>query len=321
MANDIIGITINGYQLLDRIGEGGMATVYRARDPKQERDVAVKFLPMHLADKETLRKRFMFEAKTMSKLSHPNILPVYDFGQYEGAFFIVLKLADSTLDKLIELGPMPLPAVVRVLHQISSALDYAHGQGLIHRDLKPENIFIDKAGSAYLGDFGIARLLHDDFHLTTTGAFTGTAAYASPEQCRSETLTPATDVYSLGVVAYEMFTGKRPFEGKAALALMHKHMTEPVPDPRLLRPDLPPEIVYAINRAMAKRADARYSTAGAFSAAVAESLRRTLGTKPLTAATQQPVQVFSKKDNYLWLYIGIVIVWALIMLVIALLLM
>jgi serine/threonine protein kinase len=277
------GTAVGRYTLIERLGAGGMSTVWRARETDGEHHaVAVKILPVHLAASDTLRQRFLGEAKMAARLRHPHILPVYDFGEDDGMPFIVMKLAEGgTLDDFIHEQFLPLPAVARVLAQVAAGLDHAHQQGVIHRDIKPENILFDSKGSAYLADFGIARLHESGEHITGTGGFIGTAAYASPEQCRGEEITPVSDIYSLGVVLYEMLTGVLPYQGPTPLAIMHQHISEPVPNPLKERSDLPLGIAEVMRKALAKLPQVRYQTAMAMSVALNEALRPVLGTKPL----------------------------------------
>ncbi len=264
------------------------------------RPAAIKILPFHLAANEGLRQRFEREARTASRLQHPNILPVYDFGEDNGAPYIVMQLVEGgTLDTYIKQAKLPEITIVRVIAQVAGALDYAHSQGVIHRDIKPDNILFDTKGRAYLSDFGVARLSEGTTNLTGTGSFIGTAAYASPEQCRGEPLSPASDIYSLGVVLYEMLTGVQPFQGATALAIMHQHISEPIPNPLKERPTLPIEINDVLRKAMAKLPAVRYQTATAMSEALTHALRHELGTKPLAdkAPPLGPDPVFSPSSR------------------------
>lgn len=292
-----LGTTIGRYTLIERLGAGGMATVWRARESDGEhRPVAVKVLPVHLAASDTLRQRFLGEAKMAARLRHAHILPVYDFGEDGGMPYIVMKLAEGgTLDDRIHDELLPLPTVARVLSQVAAGLDYAHSQGVIHRDIKPKNILFDSRGIAYLADFGIARLHEGSEHISGAGGFIGTAPYASPEQCRGEELTPASDIYSLGVVLYEMLTGVLPYQGPTPLAIMHKHISEPVPNPLKDRSDLPLGTTDVMRQALAKLPQVRYRTATAMSDALNEALRPVLGNRPLAekAPPLGPNPVFS----------------------------
>lgn len=300
MTDELIGKIISGrYELLEQLGAGGMATVYRAMDTVEEQEVALKVLPVHLAANDKLRRRFMREAQMVKRLQHPHILPVYDFGEDNNAPYMVMKLVEGgTLDQLIEREEsLPLLLIVRVVSRVADALDYAHSAGVIHRDLKPENILFDARGEAYLGDFGIARIAETTSgNLTGTGGFIGTVAYASPEQCRGEELTPASDLYSLGVVLFEMVTGHLPFTGPTPLAIMHKHISEPPPNPLRYRSDLPLEFENILRKALAKLPKVRYQSANAMSTALKQALRSQLGTKPLTdkAPPLGPNPVFNR---------------------------
>ena len=298
MNNDLIGRSVGHYTLLERMSAGAMSTVYRAREADgQHRPVAIKILPVHLAANDTLHERFLREAHMASRLKHPHILPVYAFGEDHDVPYIAMKLVDGgTLADRIANGPLSLLVIVGILAQVADALDYAHTQGVIHRDIKPSNILFDTQGDAYLGDFGIARLGAGTETLTGTGTFIGTAAYASPEQCRGEEITPTSDIYSLGIVLYEMLTGVLPFTGTTPLALMHQHINEPVPNPLKQRPDLPIAITEVLRKALTKLPAVRYQTATAMSSAFNAVLRRTFGTGPLSEAVPPvgPNPVFTK---------------------------
>ena len=273
MATDLIGTKLDRYFLLSRIGSGGSAAVYRAHDAQGDRYVAVKILPLHLAANDDLYRRFMREAQMAARLDHPHILPVYDYGESAGMPYIVMKLVEGgTLDSFVREGALPLPFVSRVLAVIAGALDYAHSQGVIHRDLKPENILFDAEGTLYLGDFGVAHLNEGTDVVTGRGGFIGTVAYASPEQCRGEALTASSDIYSLGVMLFEMLTGRLPFTGPTPLAVMHQHLSEPAPSPLRYRPDLPLAVADVLRKALAKLPSVRFQSAGALSAAFDDAL-------------------------------------------------
>lgn len=278
MQTQLVGTHIASYHVQDRLGAGGMGSVFRAYDARADRFVALKILPVHLATNTTIRQRFFREAQMAAQLRHPHILPVYDFGEDNGTPYIAMKVVEGgTLEPYIKNGPLALVFIARVLNQIASALDHAHEQGVIHRDLKPDNILFDRDGHVYLADFGIAHLKQTADHLTGDGTFLGTAAYASPEQCRGEELTPVSDIYSLGVVLYEMLTGRLPYRGTTSLAIIHQHISEPVPNPLGLRSDLPLGMHEVMRKALAKLPGVRYQSARALSAAFNDVLRRELG--------------------------------------------
>lgn len=273
MNDDLIGGAVGPYELVDRLGTGGMAGVYRARLPGDgQAALAIKVLPLRPTDRAAQRQRFLREAQMTSRLRHPHILPVYDYGESSGKLYLVMKLVNGgTLAERIARGPLEPGEVAAILTQVAGALDYAHARGVIHRDIKPQNILFDAGGDAYLSDFGIAQ------PGTCAGAeeapgFTGTVAYASPEQCRGEELTPTSDLYALGVVVYEMLTGTLPFQGSTPLAVMRQHLTEPVPDPRAANPALPPGVTAVLDKALTKRPSARFRSAASFSGALNRAL-------------------------------------------------
>lgn len=289
MQTQLAGTIIGTYEIFEPLGAGGMGSVHRARDLEHDRMVALKVLPLHLAANPSVRRRFLREAQMATRLRHPHILPVYEFGEAKGTPYIAMKLMDGgTLAAHIKAGPLPLPLAARVLAEVASALDYAHSQGIIHRDLKPENILFDRDGRVYLADFGIAHIKQAVEPLTGEDGFLGTAAYASPEQCRGEPLTSASDIYSLGVVLYEMVTGVQPYRGASSLAVIHQHISEEAPNPLGHRTDLPLGLHEIVRKALAKLPTVRYPSATALSAAFNEVLRRELGAAIRTSADTPP---------------------------------
>jgi serine/threonine-protein kinase len=265
--------SIGPYKVLGKIGAGGMASIYRAVHPKDGREVALKVLAMHLASKSATRRRFQREADTLLRLQHPHILPVYDIGEADGTpYFAMRLLSGHTLENRMHDSLLTANDAAYILRQIAGALDFAHEQGVIHRDVKPGNILFDDDGEPYLADFGVARIMGADVRTSMTGDFIGTATYASPEQCRSEGITPASDIYSLGVVSYEMLTGTPPFSGANILALIKQHLDAPVPDPCDFDPTLPPDTAGVLAKALAKRPADRYSTATVLSQAIDRAL-------------------------------------------------
>ncbi|MBK9053833.1 MAG: extracellular solute-binding protein [Chloroflexi bacterium] len=253
------------YEILEAIGEGGMATVYRAYDPRFRREVALKILPANFLEDPAFRTRFEREAQAIASLEHLGIVPVYDFGEANNQPYLVMRLmTGGSLADRLEKGPLPLSEITRIYNRLASALDVAHRQGIIHRDLKPANILFDQYGEPYLADFGIAKwALEGDTSkaLTGTGATVGTPAYMSPEQVQGQVLDGRSDVYALGIILFEMLTGKRPYEATTPMALALKHVVEPIPT--LQSPHIPPVCQTVINRAMAKSPDQRYESAAA----------------------------------------------------------
>jgi WD40 repeat protein/tRNA A-37 threonylcarbamoyl transferase component Bud32 len=261
--NELIGQHLGPYRVLEQIGVGGMATVYKAYQPAMDRHVAVKVIAAHFAQEETFLRRFRREAKAVAKLEHAHILPVYDSGEAESRPYLVMRYleAGTLKDRMIR-GPLPLTEVNHIIGQVGSALDYAHRMGVVHRDVKPSNVLLDAEGNTFLTDFGLAKMMEASAQLTGTGVGVGTPAYMSPEQGKGAKVDSRTDVYSLGVMLYEMVTGRAPYEAETPLAVVLKHIQEPLPLPRSVRPDLPEEVEQVILRAMAKEPDDRFQTAG-----------------------------------------------------------
>jgi serine/threonine protein kinase/tetratricopeptide (TPR) repeat protein len=274
----MIGQELGGYRIVEQIGIGGMAVVYKAFDPRTERYVALKVLPQQYSKDPTFLTRFENEARAISKLEHLHILPIFAFGEQDGVSYMAMRYIDSgTLSDRIKQGPIPLADCARILRQLAEALDYAHSNGILHRDIKPSNALLDKSGNAYLTDFGIAKMVSGSSALDLTGSgLIGTPFYMSPEQCRGERdLTPASDLYSLGVVLYEMVTGLTPYRAETPLAVLQMHLSSPLPNARAVRPDLPEKAAEVIMKALAKEPHERYPTgralADAFERALASS--------------------------------------------------
>ena len=256
------------YLIEAEIGRGGMAAVYRALDLRLHRHVAIKALPPELAFNGDVRTRFLREAQTAAQLSHPNIVPIYTVDERGGVVYFVMALieGESLAARLARPPRLSIDAVRRVLSEVADALDYAHACGVVHRDIKPDNILIERAsGRAVVTDFGIARAAAGDARLTLTGVAVGTPAYMSPEQAMGEReLDGRSDQYSLGVVGYQMLVGRTPFAAANTPAMLVKHVSE-IPKPVLeVRPDVPAHLAAAIDRALAKRPEDRWESAGAF---------------------------------------------------------
>jgi serine/threonine-protein kinase len=244
--------TVGHYDVRGELGRGGMATVYLAHDLALDRKVAIKVMSPALAMGDGI-ERFKREARTAASLSHPNIIPVYGVHHTDQLLYFVMKYVEGRpLDGIIrELGALPIPMTQAVLGQIASAFGYAHRRGVIHRDIKPANILIDDEGWAVVTDFGIAKV-SDSKGLTVTGLSVGTATYKSPEQVAGDPVTPASDQYALGILAYEMLTGKPPFQGANAMAMMYAHVHHPPPPLESVRPDCPEPLRDAVMRMLAK---------------------------------------------------------------------
>ncbi len=279
----------SAYELDREIGRGGMGIVYRAKDRRLKRPVAIKLLPPELAYRSEIRTRFLREAETAAQLSHPHIVPIYAVDEAEGLVFFVMACVDGdNLGKrLHDRGPLPIEDVRRILAEVADALAYAHGRGVVHRDIKPDNILLDTdEDRALVTDFGIARAIIEgsDARLTATGMAIGTPAYMSPEQSAGDReIDGRSDLYSLGVVAYQMLAGELPFQATSTPAMLVKHLSErPVPiDQR--RPDCPPDLANIVMRLLEKEPAHRFS-----SAAELETMLR--GGAPVTPASYSTTQ-------------------------------
>lgn len=262
------------YAIEAEIGRGGMAVVYRALDTRLRRKVALKVLPPELAFRQEVRTRFLREAEMSARLSHPHIVPIYSVDEAEGIVYFAMGLVEGEpLAAQLAREPRPSLAVVRrVLREVADALQYAHQQGVVHRDIKPDNILIEQGtGRALVTDFGIARAAEGDQRLTVTGIAVGTPSYMSPEQAMGEReVDGRADIYALGVVGYQMLAGELPFQATNTPAMLMKHLSERPRPLAQLRDDLPPNLVHAIDRAMAKGRDERWTDADAFRVALAE---------------------------------------------------
>ncbi len=290
---DLTGQSLGRYHILEQLGEGGMATVYKAYDTRLERDVAVKvirrgaFPPDQL---ERILKRFEREAKALGRLTHPNIVPVIDYGEHEGSPYLVMPyLPGGTLKQ--RLGkPKPWKKAVKLLIPVAEALEYAHSQGIVHRDIKPANILLMEQEQPMLTDFGIAKLLEaeEGNTLTATGVGIGTPEYMSPEQWTGHA-TAQSDIYSLGVVLFEMLTGVKPYTADTPPAIMLKQATEPLPRPTRLITDLPEGVEKVLLKAMAKAPEDRYASMSAFTAALEGLLSDSPQVEGTGEAGEQPV--------------------------------
>jgi eukaryotic-like serine/threonine-protein kinase len=257
-AGDVIA---GRYELVELIGRGGMSTVWKADDRLLDRTVAIKVLHEQFTQDEEYVERFRREARSVAQLSHPNIVTVIDRGEDEGSQYIVFECVEGeNLKQLVERsGPLPVRDALLLALQMARALSFAHGRGLIHRDVKPQNVLLNEDGQAKMTDFGIARSV-DVEGVTITGTVLGTSEYIAPEQARGQRVDALTDVYSLGVVLYELLTGSVPFQGENFVAIALRHVNEPAPSVLERRPDCPPRVGMAVERAMSKRPEDRFAS-------------------------------------------------------------
>ncbi|MFQ3534830.1 MAG: serine/threonine protein kinase [Aggregatilineales bacterium] len=269
MSQDLIGRQFGQYEIIAQIGKGGMAAVYRARQHNIDREVAIKVIVPEVARQPEFAQRFVREAKTIAKLSHAHILKVFDYGQEGDLIYLVMELMlGGTLMDRIRQSVLPLRDTARILNQIASALDYAHKRSIIHRDMKPQNVLFDDSDNAFLTDFGIAKVLDEhisgekSLDLTRPGTSMGTPLYMSPEQWRGIPVDGRADVYGLGVMLFEMLSGRLPFASETPVGMMHAHVYEPPPPLRSLRPDLPESVERVVAKALAKDPNLRWQTAG-----------------------------------------------------------
>lgn len=260
------------YQLQNPIGRGGMATIYRGLDRRMDRTVAVKVLREAYSTDPKFVTRFQREARAASALQHPNIVQVYDYGQTDGNYFIVMELIEGTDLRryLRSRGVLDIDRAVIIAHDIALGLGAAHRRGIVHRDVKPQNVLVGRDGSIKLTDFGIASVYKDinAERLTTTGMTLGTVQYYAPEQAQGEIVTPAADVYALGIVMYEMLTGRPPFDGETPVAVAMQHIQDRPTPPRHLNPQIPPALEEIIMRCLEKAPDRRFSDGNALARAL-----------------------------------------------------
>ncbi|NIO70097.1 MAG: protein kinase, partial [Anaerolineae bacterium] len=258
----LTGQTLGQYRLLEQLGCGGMATVYKAYQPSLDRYVAVKVLPPYLAHTPNFAARFFREARAIARLNHPNILSVYDSCQEGELSYIVMRYVEGgTLQETLG-KPLPLDRVVQIITQVGGALDYAHQEGIIHRDVKPSNVLMDKGEWALLSDFGLAKIVGASGKLTETGVGLGTPAYMAPELGKGEPADERSDIYSLGIMLYEMLTGRVPFEAETPMAVVMEHISTPLPVPRSINPDIPEPVEQVVLKALAKNPADRFQRVG-----------------------------------------------------------
>ena len=318
MAN-LTGQSLGRYHILEQLGEGGMAIVYKAYDTRLESEVAVKVIRTERFSPEILQKalkRFEREAKSLAQLTHPNIVKVLDYGEFEGQPYLVMPyLPGGTLKQLLNGKPMLWQRAARLLIPILRSLDYAHKRGIVHRDIKPSNIMITESGEPMLTDFGVAKIIDEEatLDLTGTSAAVGTPEYMAPEQTTSKTTDHRVDIYALGIVFYEMVTGRKPFQADTPLAVLFKHASEPLPRPSQFVAGIPDSVEKILVKALAKKPIDRYQSMGevaeVLDALLSGNVRSPKISRPkkefTSSSTHEPVPA-SKRPIVLWVSLAVV---------------
>jgi predicted Ser/Thr protein kinase len=299
----LIGENVGAYRLVAQLGKGGMATVYKAYHAALDRFVAIKVLHMAFTQDPNFLARFQREARLVARLEHPSIVPIYDFAEHEGRPFLVMKFIEGeTLKARLERGRLAMPEVQRIVERIGAALAYAHTQGVLHRDIKPSNVLIAVDGALYLSDFGLARMAEAGESSLTADRMVGTPQYMSPEQALSRAdLDARTDIYSFGVMLYEMLTGRVPFNADTPFAIIHDHIYSPLPLPRQVSPDLPEAVESVVLKCLAKEPADRYPDAmalvNAFRAAAQTAVQPPAAPTMITPQPVETAQVENRPEG------------------------
>ena len=268
------GKSLGHYQIIEPIGSGGTAQIYRAYQPSVKRDVVIKVLSPSFQNDPDFVKQFAHEVDVIAHLQHPHIIPVYDFGEQDGDVYIVMAyIRGGTLADRIDQSPQGMPdeETLRIFNLVAKGLDYAHTKEIVHRDLKPNNILLDEHGNPYLADFGLAKFTEGKIELTNT-MMTGTAAYMAPEIAREGKSTKRADIYALGIILFEMLTGQLPYQGATPYKILAAHINQPIPKIHELRPDLPEAVQVVIDTALAKEPADRYSSAETMASALRSAM-------------------------------------------------
>lgn len=298
---DLVGRDLGKYHLVERLGQGGMADVYKAYQPGLARYVALKIIHSHLAEDEEFIERFESEAMAVASLHHPNIVQVFDFAREDDLYYMVMEFVDgSTLEAELKTykdrqALIPLAETATIFQALASAIDFAHEREVVHRDLKPGNIMFTPRRRVVLTDFGIARIMSMPSY-TSKNAVIGTPAYMSPEQAQGETVDKRSDIYSLGVILYELTTGQVPFEGDHPIAIVLKLVNESWPLPTSVNPSLPSTVEQVVLKAMSKNPGDRYQTAGEMAQALQQALTATESSDPVGPSPAQPQAVLKPGD-------------------------
>jgi len=314
------GENVGSYRIVEKLGQGGMATVFKAFHPALERDVAIKVLHPAFKEDPSFLARFQREARIVAKLEHPHIVPVYDFSEHNGMAYLVMRYVEGeTLKAHLKKGPLPPARISEILKPVAEALAYAHGQGVLHRDIKPSNIMLTPEGGIFLTDFGLARMAQSGESTLSQDMMIGTPQYMSPEQAKGDEVDERTDIYSLGVVLFEMLTGRVPFSADTPYAVVHDHIYTPLPLPTTIKPDVPPALERVVLKALAKEKGDRYQKvadlAMAFGDAVVEPTSGITpapeeekaaepAIAPSAAVEAEPAAPEAKPSRKRWLIIG-----------------
>ena len=295
--DELVGTQLGGCQILAILGQGGMARVYRGRQERLERDVAIKVLPPYYVTDATFIDRFRREARAMAQLQHPNIVVIYDTGQQTQWLYIVMELITGGNLRERMSRSMSMAEAAHIFHDVAEALEYAHERGIIHRDVKPVNVLLDSTRPqqfprAVLSDFGIAKVLQSSSQLTRTGAGVGTPEYMSPEQCKGASVDARTDIYALGIMLFEMLCGRPPFVAEEFTAIAHSHVYDPVPSPSRYNPRINNAVQAVIMKALQKRPDQRFQSAREMSLALDDavangSMKMPTPSRPVTITCTQ----------------------------------
>jgi tetratricopeptide (TPR) repeat protein/predicted Ser/Thr protein kinase len=315
------GENVGPYRIIEQLGQGGMATVFKAYHPALDRYVAIKVLHPAFKEAPNFLARFQREARIVAKLEHPHIVPVYDFSEHKGMAYLVMRYVEGeTLKAHLEGEPLSPERILEILKPVAEALDYAHEQGVLHRDIKPSNVMLTPEGGIFLTDFGLARMAESGESTLSQDMMIGTPQYMSPEQAKGEKVDERTDIYSLGVILYEMLTGRVPFSADTPYAVVHDHIYTPLPLPTTIKPDVFPALERVVLKALAKEKDDRYQKvtelAIAFEDAVVEAASGVAPAPepeekaveptivPPTIVEAQPAAPEAKPSRKRWLIIG-----------------
>ena len=288
-----VGETVGPYNLVAQLGQGGMATVYKAYHPALDRFVAIKVLHYAFMDDSNFLARFQREARVVARLEHPNIVPVYDFSEFEGRPYLVMKFIEGeTLKDRLEKGRLTSTEILRVVDAVGAALSYAHHQNILHRDIKPSNVLLGQDGQIYLADFGLARLVQTGESSLTADRMVGTPQYISPEQALSKPdLDARSDIYSFGVMVYELTVGNVPFNAESPFSIIHDQIYTPLPMPRKANPEISEPLEQVLLKALSKSPDDRFNDVGSFVQAFHNALQMGSANQPPSVASAATMAV------------------------------